>query len=71
MARRGLTPFGRRVHKRMIDLNITHSELSRRIGCSQSYLTDILAGRRGGGKYMEPICRELNIRYQANSDKAM
>lgn len=28
MARRGLTPFGRRVHKRMIDLNITHSELS-------------------------------------------
>lgn len=45
----------------MIDLDIPHAELSKRIGCSQSYLTDILAGRRGGCKYIEPICRELKM----------
>lgn len=67
MARRSLTPFGRRVRKRMIDLEIPSAELSQRIGCSKSYLSDILTGRRSGGKYIEPICRELNIRDQAGA----
>lgn len=65
MAKRGMTAFGRLVRKRMIDMDISHGELSQRIGCSKTYLTDVLAGRRSGGKYIEPICRELNMRQQA------
>lgn len=67
MARRDLTEFGRCVKKRMIDLNIQHAELCQQIGCSQSYLTDVLAGRRSGGKYIAPICRVLDITYEPNT----
>ena len=65
MARRKLTPFGRYVRKSMIDMNMQHAELCRQIGCSPSYLTDVLAGRRSGGKYIEPICNVLSIRDRA------
>ena len=59
--KRSLTPFGRRVRKRMIDLDIRHEQLCEQIGCSQSYLTDILAGRRSGGKYIDAICQALKF----------
>ena len=63
--RRSLTPFGRNVRKRMIDRNMSHTELCEKIGCGKSYLTDILVGRRSGDKYIAAICEALDLLYDA------
>jgi hypothetical protein len=61
MAVHELTPFGRLVKKRLIDLGMKHSDLCQQIGCSIPYLSGLLVGYRGPGKYLEPICRVLGM----------
>lgn len=68
--RNPLTPFGKRVKKRMIDLNMTHAELCRAVGCrSQTYMNDILAGRRSGDKYIPLICQTLKLPHSAGDGR--
>lgn len=59
--RTGLTPFGKKVRKRLIDKDMTQVELAVLLGCSKQYLHKILAGERSGRKYMEAIARILGI----------
>lgn len=58
---KALTPFGKRVKKRLIDLGMGHSELCEACGCGQTYMSDILTGRRSGGKYLPRICKVLEL----------
>lgn len=56
-----LTPFGKSVKKRMIDLGMAHAELCKACDCGQTYMSDILTGRRSGEKYVPRICKVLSI----------
>lgn len=60
-----LTPFGREVRKRLIDLDMSQVELGRRIGCSRHYVWRILTGDRTGDKYVDAIRRVLSMRDDA------
>ena len=59
--RNALTPWGRQVKKRLIDIGMTHAELCAACGCGQTYMSDILTGRRSGEKYMPYICKVLKL----------
>lgn len=62
MARRvELTPFGKRVKKRLIDRNMTQMELASLAGCGKQYLYKILTGERSGEKYIRKIAEILEI----------
>ena len=56
-----LTPFGMQVKMRLLEKNMTVSELAERIGVKQSYLSQVLYGDKKGYKYMEQICSFLEI----------
>lgn len=56
-----LTPFGRKVKKRLIDKDMTQMELAGLIGCNKQYLYKILVGERSGKKYVEEIEKILEI----------
>lgn len=56
-----LTPFGKKVRKRLIDRNMNQTELAARLGCSKQYLYKILTGERSGKKYIREIRRILDI----------
>lgn len=51
----GLTPFGRKVRKRLIDMEMTQVELATLLGCKKQYLYKILTGQRSGKKYRNQI----------------
>ena len=59
--RAGLTPFGKKVKKRLIDKGMTQVELAALVGCGKQYLHKILTGERSGRKYMGEIARILEI----------
>ena len=62
MARRvELTPFGKRVKKRLIDKNMTQMELVNMLKCNKQYLYKILTGERSGENYIEKISEILEI----------
>lgn len=61
----GLTPFGKKVRKRLIDKEMTQVELAVLLGCSKQYLHRILVGDRSGRKYIEEIARILDIEVAA------
>lgn len=56
-----LTPFGKRVKKRLIDKNMTQMELANMLKCNKQYLYKILTGKRSGEKYIEKIAEILEI----------
>ncbi len=56
-----LTPWGRKVKKRLIDKGMTQVELALLVGCGKQYLHKILTGERSGRKYMGEIARILGI----------
>jgi ribosome-binding protein aMBF1 (putative translation factor) len=56
-----LTEFGREVKKRLIDLDMTQSDLARRIGVSGALISSILHGKRPDTKQKESIRAALGI----------
>ena len=56
-----LTPFGKKVKKKLIDIGMTQVELANLVGCNKQYLYKILRGVRSGKKYIEEISRILDI----------
>ena len=56
-----LTPFGMKVKMRLLEKDMTVSELADRIGVKQSYLSQVLYGDKKGYKYMDQICTILEI----------
>lgn len=57
-----LTPYGRKVRKKLIDKNMTQVELAALLGCNKQYIHKILTGERSGKKYKEEISRILGIK---------
>lgn len=55
------SPFGLRIKNRLYQTGMTQVQLAREIGAAPAYLTDIVYGRRGPGKYEEPIKRVLKL----------
>ena len=64
-----LTPFGRKVRKRLIDKNMTQVELAALLGCNKQYIHKILVGERSGKKYIEAISR-MTFRNSTNRDRS-
>lgn len=58
---RKFTAFGRKVRKRLIDMDMTQVELAALLGCNKQYLHKILIGERSGTKYKEMILTILEI----------
>ena len=61
MRKTKLTDFGKAVHKRMIDRNMTLSELAQAVGTSSVYLCNILRGKKKAGKYSDRIIKILEM----------
>lgn len=59
--RREMTPMGKKISKRLIDLDMTQRELADRIGSTPQYLQKILHGERSGMKYLASIEEILKI----------
>lgn len=64
----GYTGFGKLVKKRLIDKNMTATQLAKRLGTTPQYLNKILHGERSGEKYMGAIVEILNIRDIESAD---
>ena len=56
-----LTPFGKKVKKKLLDKDMQLSELAGIIGIKPQYLCYILYGKRTGEKYIENIKKVLEI----------
>lgn len=61
MNKASLTTFGKKVKIRLIELNMTQIELSKKLNINPKYLHLILIGKRSGEKYINSIRKLLNI----------
>ena len=55
------TAFGLKVNMELYKRGMTKRELAREVGMNETYLYDILYGRRSGVRYIEPIKRALGL----------
>lgn len=56
-----LTPYGKEVKCRLIELNMTQVELAEMVGTSKQYLGKILHGKRSGAMYIDSINRAIGL----------
>ena len=56
-----ITPFGRRVKIRLLEMNMDARELARRVGTSPVQISRILHGKRPGREQIPKIASELGI----------
>lgn len=61
MKRRQLTPLGKQVVKKLVDLNQTQVWLCAELGIDKTYLNRILHGERSGRKYISKIYEILEL----------
>lgn len=59
--KRELTPYGKDVKHRLIEMNMTQVELAEQIGTSKQYLGKILFGERAGTMYLDKISQILHM----------
>lgn len=59
--KRELTPYGKQVKHKLIELNMTQVELAELVGTSKQYLGKILFGERSGNMYLDQIDQILNL----------
>jgi transcriptional regulator with XRE-family HTH domain len=53
--------FGKKIKKRLVDRNMTATELAKELGTTPQYLNLILHGKRSGKKYRKKIVELLDI----------
>lgn len=58
---RKLTPFGKKVKKRLIDMDMTQVKLAEMLGIKKQYITKIICGEMKSSKYIEEISKILDI----------
>lgn len=58
--------FKIKVKKRLIELDMTQRALAKALNMNENYLTDVLAGRKSGTKYIEAINDYLGIKKTDN-----
>lgn len=56
-----LTPWGKLMKKRLIDLDMSQVELAAMLGVNKNYITRIMTGERSGTKYRKAIAEILGI----------
>ncbi|MEC1178508.1 transcriptional regulator [Metasolibacillus meyeri] len=61
MEKRQLTPQGKQIVKRLIDMGKTQVWLCEQVGTSKVYLNFILRGERSGEKYLKKIYEVLDL----------
>lgn len=61
MARRRLTPFGKAVKLRLVELEMKQEELAALVGTSPQYINHIMYGERTGEKYLDKIRQILDL----------
>lgn len=59
-----LTYFGKEVHKRLIDLDMSLTDLAREVGIKPPYLNELLRGSRHTVAKKEQICKRLGLNYE-------
>ena len=65
-----ITPFGRRVKIRLLEMNMDARELARRVGTSPVQISRILHGKRPGREQIPKIASELGIELDENQRDA-
>ena len=55
------SPFGMKIKMELYKKGMTQAQLAKEIGVHKTYMSDIIYGRRGAGKYEEPIKKKLRI----------
>lgn len=58
---RGYSEVGRQIKRRLIDKDMTATELAETIGVKPQYLNAILHGERSGKKYLQQISKVLDM----------
>ena len=58
-----ITPFGKEIRKKMIDLELEQKDLAKTVGVSSSYISDVFRGARGGVKIKRKICEAVGLDY--------
>lgn len=58
---RKMTPFERQVKARLLELDMTQTELCNRLGIKKQYLNTIFAGYRKDSAYIDQIRKVLGI----------
>lgn len=59
-----ITPFGKEIRKRMIDLEMEQKDLAEIVGVTPSYISDIFRGARSGVKIKKKICEAVGLNYE-------
>lgn len=59
--KRRMTPLGKEIKRRLLELEMSQDELASLVGTSPQYVNHIIFGERSGEKYMEDIKRILGI----------
>lgn len=60
--KRGLTAFGKLVRIRLIERDMTMTELSERVGSTKDVVSRVLHGGRGGSALKQAIMSELDLK---------
>ena len=58
-----ITPFGKEIKKRMIDLDMNQKDLAEAINVTPSYISDVFRGARSGVKIKRKICKTVGLEY--------
>ena len=58
-----ITPFGKEIKKRMIDLDMDQKDLAEAINVTPSYISDVFRGARSGVKIKRKICEAVGLEY--------
>ena len=61
MAQRKLPPMGKIIKLRLVELEMTQEALAAQVGTSPQYINHIMYGERTGEKYIDEICKVLDI----------
>ncbi|MDE7063368.1 MAG: helix-turn-helix domain-containing protein [Lachnospiraceae bacterium] len=59
--KRQITPFGKTIKLRLVELEMSQEELASMVGTTPQYINHIIYGERSGEKYIEEIKRVLQI----------
>ena len=65
-----LTPLGKDIKKKLVDIDMSQVELAERVGTTKSYLSQVMRGGKSGEKYLTAICAVLDLnpdRYRASA----
>ena len=58
-----VTPFGKEIKKRMIDLDMSQNDLAQKMGVSSPYVGEILRGTSNSAYAQRIVCEAVGLDY--------